>query len=87
MIPPLLLLPLVENSLKHGFRPKVGSCTLSVTAGPWGIRVEDDGVGMAAGTKSGVGLEAVRSRLGMMGGTLVWPPVASGCCVVVRLCP
>ena len=86
LIPPLLLLPLVENSLKHGFRPKVGPCMLSVTAEAGVIRVVDDGVGMAAGAGLGVGLGAVRSRLELVGGTLVWPPAAAGCIAEVRLC-
>jgi len=87
MVPPLLLLPLVENSLKHGFRPKVGPCSLSVTAGPEGVRVRDDGVGMNPGAATGVGLEAVRGRLELVGGTLEWPAVETGCTVEVRLCP
>jgi len=31
-VQPLLLLPLVENALKHGFRPKVGPCHLKIEA-------------------------------------------------------
>ena len=44
-IPPLLLLPLVENSLKHGFRSKVGPCRLEVLVEAQAIRIVDDGVG------------------------------------------
>jgi len=86
-VPPLLILPLVENSLKHGFRPKVGPCALTVIAGPGGVRVEDDGVGLGARAGTGVGLEAVESRLRAVGGSLSWPEAAQGCIVEVRLCP
>jgi two-component sensor histidine kinase len=85
-IPPLLLLPLVENSLKHGFRPKVGPCSLSVCAAAGVVRVEDDGVGRAPGAPDGVGLGAVRTRLEAEGRSLVWPPVKAGCVAEVRLC-
>jgi hypothetical protein len=84
-IPPLLLLPLVENSLKHGFRPKVGPCALSVIASPGVVRVEDNGVGRAQGAPDGVGLGAVRTRLEAEGGSLEWPPVTAGCVAEVRL--
>ncbi|WP_306599975.1 sensor histidine kinase [Geothrix sp. 21YS21S-2] len=86
-IPPLLLLPLVENSLKHGFRPKVGPCVLSVSADATGVRVEDDGVGRAPGAPAGVGLAAVGSRLAAVGGVLEWPEARAGCVAWVRLCP
>lgn len=85
-LPPLLLLPLVENSLKHGFRTKVGPCRISVTATPGTIRIEDDGVGRDPGAPEGVGLRTVRQRLEALGGALTWPEVAQGCAVEVRLC-
>ncbi len=84
-IPPLLLLPLVENSLKHGFRPKVGPCALTVAADASGVRVEDDGVGRVPGAPAGVGLAAVGSRLAAVGGSLEWPEALAGCVARVRL--
>lgn len=84
-VPPLLLLPLVENALKHGFRPKVGPCRLRVVAAQRIIRVEDDGVGRAPGTSEGLGLRTVRERLEAAGGRLAWPVVAEGCAAEVRL--
>jgi two-component sensor histidine kinase len=86
-IPPLLLLPLVENILKHGFRPKVGSCSLHLTVEGSLIRLVDDGVGRQAGAPEGIGLRTVRHRLEALGGTLQWPEVNSGCVVELRLCP
>jgi hypothetical protein len=86
VVPPLLLLPLVENSLKHGFRPKVGPCALAVVASPGGVRVEDDGVGRDPGAPAGVGLAAVASRLAAAGGSLEWPATPRGCVAWVRLC-
>jgi sensor histidine kinase YesM len=84
-IQPLLLLPLVENALKHGFRPRVGPCHLKVEAREGRIRIEDDGVGRSPDAPEGLGLRTVRERLQAAGGSLHWPPVAQGCAVEVRL--
>ena len=84
-IPPLLLLPLVENSLKHGFRGKVGPCHLDVLVEPKRIRVRDDGVGRPQAPVEGVGLRTVRERLEVFGGRLSWPPIAEGCEACVEL--
>jgi two-component system sensor histidine kinase AlgZ len=84
-VQPLLLLPLVENALKHGFRPKVGLCHLIVEASGGKIRIEDDGVGRMANAPEGVGIRTVRERLQASGGALLWPAVAQGCTVEVRL--
>lgn len=84
-VPPLLLLPLVENALKHGFRPKVGPCSLNVRARNGVIQVEDDGVGCTAGVVEGVGLRTVRERLEAEGGGLAWVQVDQGCVIEVRL--
>ncbi|WP_316415622.1 sensor histidine kinase [Mesoterricola silvestris] len=86
-IPPLLLLPLVENSLKHGFRRKVGPCSLHLAVEPTLIRLVDDGVGRQPGAPEGIGLRTVRQRLEAIGGRLQWPEVDSGCTVELSLCP
>ncbi len=85
-IPPLLLVPLVENSLKHGFRPKIGTCSLSLVVEGARIRIQDDGVGRRSEAPEGVGLRTVRHRLDAIGGYLKWPATASGCMVEVCLC-
>jgi two-component sensor histidine kinase len=84
-VQPLLLLPLVENALKHGFRPKVGACHLVVKAVNGTVRIQDDGVGRAPESPDGLGLRTVRERLGAAGGSLSWVEAGSGCTVEVRL--
>ncbi|MCR5886042.1 histidine kinase [Rhizobacter sp. J219] len=51
-VPPMLLQPLVENAIKHGLEPKVGSARIEVVARATDagieIRVDDDGLGLPA---------------------------------------
>lgn len=66
--PPLLLLSLVENAIKHGVEPKPGPVRVRVEAGAEGnrlvVRVSDDGVGLAASAAGGgVGLANIREHL------------------------
>jgi signal transduction histidine kinase len=71
--PPLLLISLVENAVKHGIEPKVGPGRIEVAArrvpAPDGtarleISVSDDGVGLREGAMGGgLGLVNVRERL------------------------
>ncbi|MEW6727653.1 MAG: histidine kinase [Bacillota bacterium] len=78
MVPVLTLQPLVENAVKHGIAPKIGSGTVRVTVKRQGdeiaIEVSDDGVGIPPdimsrvfepgfGSGSGVGLSNVNERL------------------------
>jgi signal transduction histidine kinase len=83
VVPPLLLLPLVENALKHAFRPKPGPCALRVEARSGRLQVIDDGVGRAEDAPDGVGLRTVRQRLEAMGATFQWLEVAQGCAVEI----
>lgn len=67
-LPPLLLISLVENAIKHGIEPKVGSGAVSVTAArrdqQLQVCVSDDGVGFGGATSgSGIGLANVTARL------------------------
>jgi LytS/YehU family sensor histidine kinase len=73
-IPPLVLLTLVENAVKHGIAPRVegGEVLLSVSANEDALEIEvaDTGAGvlpadagMSAATSTGVGLENLRERL------------------------
>jgi Histidine kinase len=71
LIPPMLLQPLVENSIKHGIEPKVGSADIEVRAFRSGraveIAVTDTGLGLSreAADSEGTsyGLTHVRDRL------------------------
>ncbi|MFN9806044.1 MAG: sensor histidine kinase, partial [Betaproteobacteria bacterium] len=78
-LPPLVLLTLVENAVKHGIAPLVegGRITLSVRAdGDMVIvSVADDGVGLQAGAATpapagngGTGLSNIRARLALVYG-------------------
>lgn len=67
--PPLLLITLVENAVKHGIEPKRGPGRILVRAAVEGdalaVAVIDDGVGLAPGAGGGVGLANVREQLSM----------------------
>jgi sensor histidine kinase YesM len=68
-MPPLLLISLVENAVRHGVEPMPGTVTVTVRAARDGDRlrleVADDGPGPGrhGPTGSGVGLRNVRERL------------------------
>jgi sensor histidine kinase YesM len=74
--PPLLLISLVENSIKHGVEPKPGTTRVTLTARRvFGnpdlleVNVEDDGAGLELGMGEGTGLANVRSQLLMRFGS------------------
>jgi signal transduction histidine kinase len=70
--PPLMLISLAENAVKHGVEPKIGPCRIEVRAehaasGELVLSVLDDGVGFGvsqAGT--GLGLSNLRERLAQL---------------------
>jgi sensor histidine kinase YesM len=65
--PPLILIVLVENAIKHGIEPRPGSGRVAIRArterGALVVQVEDDGAGLRPGTGGGLGLENVRAQL------------------------
>jgi sensor histidine kinase YesM len=65
--PPLLLISLVENAIKHGVEPKPGATKVTLAArsvaGGLEVRVEDDGAGLKLGMGEGTGLANVRAQL------------------------
>lgn len=66
-VPSLVVLPLVENAIRHGLSPKVGPGRLTVAASAEGpalvLTVKDDGLGAALPLRPGVGLANTRERL------------------------
>jgi hypothetical protein len=68
-LPPLLLISLVENAVKHGIEPKIGAGMVEVKArandeGQLLVTVSDDGVGFGGATSgTGIGLANVSARL------------------------
>jgi hypothetical protein len=71
-VPPMALLTLVENALKHGLQPMVEGGTVRVAARAESSRltltVADDGHGMGSGSGHGTGLANLRARLRAMYG-------------------
>ena len=69
--PPLLLLSLVENAIKHGVEPKPGTTHVVLAARvtedggrkQLEVQVEDDGAGLKLGMGEGTGLANVRAQL------------------------
>lgn len=66
--PPLLLISLVENAVKHGIEPKAGPGLVAISArrtrdGRLEVAVEDDGAGLSAAPGGGLGLANVREQL------------------------
>ena len=73
VVPPMMLLTLIENALKHGLGPlpEGGSITVEVRQvdGRLLMRVADTGRGLVPGSGAGTGLANIRSRLKAMYGT------------------
>jgi hypothetical protein len=73
-VPPLLLQPLVENSIKHGLEPNVAGGRIDVSARRDGtqlvLRVRDTGAGLSGSQGNGTqfGLQQVRERLATLYG-------------------
>ena len=65
--PPMMLMSLVENAVKHGLEPQAAGGTIRVSARRDGERllvaVSDDGRGLADKVGNGVGLTNLRGRL------------------------
>jgi signal transduction histidine kinase len=72
-LPPMVLLTLVENALKHGLQPLVEGGQIhigaSATNGLLTLTVADTGQGMGSGSGGGTGLANVRARLKAMYGS------------------
>ncbi|MES2298428.1 MAG: histidine kinase [Pseudomonadota bacterium] len=71
-LPPLMLISLVENAVKHGIEPKIGAANIEVSARVAGqedartleVSVCDDGVGFGGTTSgTGIGIANITERL------------------------
>ncbi|HTS22816.1 MAG TPA: histidine kinase [Casimicrobiaceae bacterium] len=66
-VPPMMLLTLVENAIKHGLNPSPSGGMIRVVARAEGERlilsVADTGVGFVPGSGAGTGLANIRARL------------------------
>lgn len=89
LVPPLMLQPLVENSIRHGLEPQVNGGEIIVRARREGaqlaIDVSDTGVGIGNAPEpsesSGFGVAQVRERLATVYGaksTMTLTPLATG---------
>ena len=71
-VPSLIVLPLVENAIRHGLSPKVGPGRLAIgarsEASSLVLTVEDDGLGAALPLGPGLGVGNTRERLGALYG-------------------
>ncbi len=71
-VPSLVVLPLVENAIRHGLSTKVGPGRLAIDARREGtsllVTVEDDGLGASPPLRHGVGIANTRERLAGMYG-------------------
>ena len=72
IVPPMMLLTLVENALKHGLQPLLegGSIRIAATSDPTTLRVQvaDTGSGLGTSLGAGTGLANIRARLRSMYG-------------------
>ena len=97
-VPPLILLPLVENAVRHGLEQTVEPVEVRIHARREGssleLVVENDGVPfpedvLRAGEGAGIGLANTRKRLGTLygerGSMALENPAAGGARVVLRL--
>jgi signal transduction histidine kinase len=92
-LPPMMLISLVENAIKHGLSPLPGGGTIAVAAaehdGRLEVRVTDNGAGMGDDIGSGVGLANIRDRLEALFGSdaalALSPHAPSGVTATIRV--
>ncbi|HEU4525800.1 MAG TPA: histidine kinase [Gemmatimonadales bacterium] len=91
MVPRLILQPLVENAIRHGITRRITPGRVDVRAwegeGRLHLAVCDDGVGLPASPREGVGLGITRARLRQLYGTeqrvdLTSPPGGGAVCAL-----
>ena len=91
-VPGLLLLPVVENAIRHGIAPRSAPGTVTIRARvaeqSVELDVEDDGVGLASELTIGIGLGNTRARLAELYGASSYLSIANrpGGGTRVRIC-
>ncbi len=93
LIPPLAVMSLVENAIKHGIEPQPGDVRIDIAAsceaGQLQIKVSDNGRGFQHELGSGVGLLNVQERLlalfGEQAELQLQPGDAGGVCATIYL--
>ena len=91
--PPLMLLTLVENAIKHGIAPQTEGGTIGIRArvegGRLRIEVRDTGAGLSQAAGSGMGLANVRARLAALFGAgarlVIEPNVPHGVVAAIEI--
>lgn len=95
--PPLMLISLVENAIKHGIEPSPtgGNVVLGAAVAVHGdsrqlaVSVTDDGVGLRPGPSSGLGLNNVReqlaARFGLNGALVIRGRTVGGVTATIRV--
>jgi signal transduction histidine kinase len=67
LVPNLILQPLVENAIRHGIGPRQAGGRIEIRAnrkgGRLSLRISDNGKGLAANYREGVGVTNTRARL------------------------
>src|SRR5262249_31676819 len=95
--PPLMLISLVENAIKHGIEPSStgGNVVLSAAVEVHGdsrqlaVSVTDDGVGLRPGLSGGLGLNNIReqlaARFGLTGTLIIRGRTVGGATATIRV--
>ena len=95
--PPLMLISLVENAIKHGLEPSAAGGNIVLSAATevhaermqLAVSVTDDGVGLQPGAGGGVGLNNIReqlsARFGSEGALLIRGRTVGGVAATIRV--
>ena len=91
--PPMMLLTLIENAIKHGLEPKIEGGRIDVRArvenNQLHVDVQDNGVGFNLHSDEGVGLANIRERLRLLYGNeaelVIEAPVEGGALASIRV--
>jgi hypothetical protein len=91
--PPMMLLILIENAIKHGLEPKIEGGRIQISAkvvhATLHVDVRDDGIGFNLHADEGVGLANIRERLKLLYGAsaelVIEAPLDGGALVSIRI--